>query len=90
MLLGEPSGGGTCSVQKSTLTTGGDYMMSSWLWVLQDEKGENPEGGCKTDLPIARIEPELSVGDYTPFFDDVMLDRMINEWFAEQAQAPAA
>ena len=98
VLLGEPSGGGTCSIQKSALTTGGDYMMSSWLWVLQNEKGETLEGGCKTDLPIARIEPEtpthedprLSVGDYTPFFDDVMLDRMINEWFAEQAQAPAA
>lgn len=98
VLLGEPSGGGTCSIQKCGLTTGGDYMMSSWLWVLQNAKGENLEDGCKTDLPIARIEPEtpthenprLSVGDYTPFFDDVMLERMINEWFAEQAQAPAA
>ena len=56
------------------------------------------EGGCKTDLPIARIEPEtathenprLSDVDYTPYFDDVMLDRMINEWFEEQALEPAA
>jgi len=54
--------------------------------------------GEGTDLPIARIEPEtpthenprLSSGDYTPYFDDVMLDRMINEWFEEQALAPAA
>ena len=55
-------------------------------------------GGGKTDLPIARIEPEspthedplFSNGDYAPYFDDVMLDRMINEWFEEQALAPAA
>ena len=98
VLLGEPSGGGTCAIQISTLTNGGEYMMSSWLWALRDAKGESVEGGCKTDLPIARIEPEtpthenprLSNGDYTPFFDDVMLDRMINEWFEEQAVAPAA
>ena len=98
VLLGEPSGGGTCAIQISTLTNGGEYMMSSWLWALRGAKGESVEGGCKTDLPIARIEPEtpthedprLSNGDYAPFFDDVMLDRMINDWFAEQAQAPAA
>lgn len=98
VLLGESSGGGTCAIQISTLTNGGEYMMSSWLWALRDAKGESVEGGCKTDLPIARIEPEtpthedprLSNGDYTPFFDDVMLDRMINEWFEEKALAPAA
>ena len=98
VLLGEPSGGGTCAIQISTLTNGGEYMMSSWLWALRDAKGESVESGCKTDLPIARIEPEtpthedprLSNGDYTPFFDDVMLDRMINEWFEEKTLAPAA
>ena len=98
VLLGEPSGGGTCAIQISTLTNGGEYMMSSWLWALRDAKGESVEGGCRTDLPIARIEPEtpthedprLSNGDYTSFFDDVMLDRMINEWFEEKALAPAA
>ena len=98
VLLGEPTGGGSCCVQLMTLTSGGSGMMSSWLWALRDENGESVEGGCKTDLPIARIEPEtptnedprLSAGDYTPFFDDVMLDRMINEWFEEQALAPAA
>jgi len=98
VLLGEPTGGGSCSIQISTLTNGGDYMMSTWLWALRDAKSESVEGGCKTDLPIARIEPEtpthedprLSNGDYTPYFDDVKLDRMINEWFEEQALAPAA
>ena len=98
VLLGEPSGGGTCTIQISTLTNGGEFMMSSWLWAMRDANGESVESGCKTDLPIARIEPEtpthedprLSNGDYTPYFDDVMLDKMINEWFEEQALAPAA
>ena len=98
VLLGEPTSGGSCTVQMVTLTNGGESMISSWLWALRDENEESVEGGCKTDLPIARIEPEtptnedprLSVGDYTPYFDDVMLDRMINEWFEEQALAPAA
>ena len=98
VLLGEPTGGGSCSVQMGVLTGGGGYFMSSCIWALRDENGESVEGGCKTDLPIERIEPEtptnenprVSDGDYTPFFDDVMLDRMINEWFEEQALAPAA
>ena len=98
VLIGEPTGGGSCSVQMVTLINGGQFMMSSWLWALRDANGESVEEGCKTDLPIARIEPEtptnenprLSSGDYTPFFDAVMLDRMINEWFDEQALAPAA
>ena len=50
VLIGEPTGGGSCSVQMSVLTG----------------------------------------GDYTPFFDEVMLDQMINEWFEAQAEAPAA
>ena len=98
VLLGEPTGGGSCVIQISTLTGGGAFIMSSWLWALSDAEGRSVEGGCRTDLPIARIEPELppdadptfSVGDYTPYFDDVMLDRMICEWFEEQALAPAA
>ncbi len=98
VLLGEPTGGGSCSIQMGTLTNGGQFHMSSWLWALRDANGESVESGCKTDLPIARIEPEtptnenprFSNGDYTPYFDDVMLDRMINEWFDEQALAPAA
>ncbi len=56
------------------------------------------ESGCKTDLPLERIEletptnanPRLSNGDYTPCFDDVMLDKIINGWFEKQAEAPAA
>ena len=102
VIIGEPTSGGSCSVQLGTLTNGGKYIMSSWLWALRDVNNESVEGGCRVDLPIGRIAPETPVNenpygdlylydaDYTPYFDDVMLDRMINEWFAEQALAPAA
>lgn len=98
VLIGEPTGGGSCSVQMGVLTGGGGYFMSSGNWTLQNAAGDSVESGCRTDLPIERIEPEtptnanprLSGGDYTPYFDDVMLDRMINEWFEQQAEAPAA
>ena len=32
----------------------------------------------------------LSGGDYSAYFDDKALDRMINEWFLQQEEAPAA
>ena len=92
VLIGEPTGGGSCSVQMSVLTGGGGYYMSSANWTLQNAAGESVESGCKTDILLERIEPEtptnenprLSGGDYTPFFDEVMLDQMINEWFEAQ------
>ncbi len=98
LLIGEPSGGGSCCVQAATLSNGMVFVMSSYQWALRTESDESLEGGCPTDLPIARIEPEtptndnprLSLGDYSPFFDDVMLDQMMNDWFGAQEEAPAA
>lgn len=98
VLLGEPTGGGSCCVQTATLTSGAVFMMSSYMWALRTRDDASLEDGCHTDLVIERIEPEtptnanpkLSAGDYSAYFDDVMLDQMINDWFAEQAEAPAA
>ena len=74
------------------------FSMSSYLWALEDAEGNPIESGCKTDLPIERIEseaasapdPRLTIGDYTPFFDDAALDRLISDWFARPAEVPAA
>ena len=98
VLLGEPSGGGSCSVQTATLTGGTVFMMSSYLWTLRSREDVSVEEGCHTDLFIERVEPEnptnpnpkLSMGDYSAYYNDEMLDQMINDWFAEQAEAPAA
>ena len=98
VLIGEPSGGGSCCVQTATLSGGAVFMMSSWIWALRAGDGASVEDGCRTDLPIKRIEPaaptndnpRLSLGDYAPFFDDAMLDRMMRDWFADTAEVPAA
>ena len=98
VLLGEPSGGGSCSVQIAVLSSGAVFMMSSAVWTFRDQDDESVEDGCRTDLLIERTEkettvnmnPRLSPGDYAPFFDDEMLDKMMNEWFAPAEEAPAA
>ena len=97
VLIGEPTGGGSCAVQMATLSGGAAFIMSSHLWALRTMEDESLEEGCRTDLPLERIEPEnptssnprLSLGDYTPYYDDAMLDQLMNDWF-EQAEAPAA
>ena len=98
VLLGEPTGGGSCSVQTATLTSGAVFMMSSCMWQLRTQEDVSVEDGCHTDLIIERVEPEtptnanpkLSQGDYAGYFNDQMLVQMINDWFAAQAEAPAA
>ena len=89
LLIGEPSGGGSCAIQFAALSDGIVFQLSSYLWAEEDADGESVESGCKTDIPIARIEPEpltypaplFSSGDYSPYFDEIMLDQIINEWF---------
>ncbi len=98
VLLGEPTGGGSCCVQTAALSGGAVFMMSGYNWTLRTENFESVEDGCRTDLPIERIEstvkldinPRLTGGDYTPYFDGEMLDRMMNEWFAGAEEIPAA
>ena len=98
VLLGEPSGGGSCSVQTATLTGGAVFMMSGCLWTLRSRDDVSVEEGCHTDLFIERVEPEnptnpdpkFPMGDYSAYYDDELLDQMISDWFAKQAEAPAA
>ena len=98
VLIGEPTGGGSCCVQMGTLSGGAVFMMSSYMWRLETPDGESLEDGCRTDLPIERIEPakptndnpRLSMGDYSAYFDDVKLDEMLCDWFMEAAEVPAA
>ena len=85
-------------MQIAVLSSGAVFMMSSAPSTFRNQDGTSVEDGCRTDLPIERIEvdesltlnPRLSSGDYSPYFDDEMLDRMLNEWFAEAEEVPAA
>ena len=98
IVIGEPTGGGSSIIQMVTLCDSPAFLMSSYQWNLRGSNGEEVEAGAVPDIPIDRIEnwdgenpyyPRLVPGDYSPYYDDEMLDRMMNEWF-DQALAPAA
>ena len=97
VLLGEPTSGGSCCVQLAPLSDGDLLCFSSGLWQVTDGNYISVEDGCKTDLPIDHEESiitedgfSLPTFDYSAYYDDAMLDNMMNEWFAEAAMAPAA
>ena len=95
VLLGEPTGGGSCSIQFVSQPDGISFMMSSYQGCLLSADGSQSdiENGCKTDIPIAhkeKIAEKSFEYDYTSYFDLEMLDRMMNEWFSEKEEEKAA
>ena len=101
-VLGENSGGGCCVIQSFALCDGAVFSMSSYQWHLLTTAGEDViEKGADPDIPIERIEnpdivpytnpvfPDWTPGDYSPYYNDETLDRLMNEYFA-QAEEPAA
>ncbi len=99
VLIGETTGGGPCCIQTCSLSDGLGFLLSGSQWQLTDCKGADVEDGCRIDLAI---EPGMQktkapgsgavieISDCSVFFDGAELDRMMNEWFAEEALAPAA
>ena len=102
VLIGEPSSGGSCSVQVGTDAEGFTYMMSSAQWQLTDSEGNAVEGGCTIDMPIETknyktIDSILSafgvdegLPRYDNYFDDAYLEQLMNEWFQVEAQEDVA
>ena len=98
VLLGEPSSGGSCCIQVGSDAEGLTYVMSSSQWRLTDSKGTTVENGCVVDMPIeARSLPfvdmiaaSFGIDDGFPsfmnYYDDEMLDEMMNDWFAGEGQ----
>ncbi|MCR5402930.1 MAG: hypothetical protein K6E91_03815 [Butyrivibrio sp.] len=52
VVIGEPSSGGSCSIQIGSDIEGLYYSMSSGQWKLGVEDGELLENGCTVDVPI--------------------------------------
>ena len=78
-VIGETSGWGGCVVGIVVLSDGTPLAMSSYLWRLEDENGSSIEGGAQPDIPLEGGNGTL---DYSGFYDDEMLDRVVTEWFA--------
>lgn len=97
VLIGEPTGGGSCCIQVVSTPDGFSFLMSSAIEHLMDHKWESVESGCKTDLPIEHSEGTaeqdgitVSTYDYSSYYNENMLDEMLNRWFDEETLAPAA
>ena len=88
-LLGEPSGGGSCTIQIVALPDGTSFIMSSGQWQVTDKNYVDVEGGCKTDIPIAteltwtsQEGIDMPVYDNSAYYDDEKLNALLNDWFA--------
>ena len=102
-VIGEPTGGGSCSIQIGTDTHGIRYVMSSCQWQLLDAAGVDVEGGCIVDIPIearsvsvidsliGRLGVDEGLPLFFDYFDDENLNTLMNAWFHVRNEAlPAA
>ena len=96
VLIGEPTGGGSCCVQIAVQPDGLVFNMSSAQWALIEENGTSVEDGCKTDIQISPRVTRVTVDgvesvniDYSPYFDDKKLNKLMNDWFAEEQKEAA-
>ena len=96
VLIGEPTGGGSCCVQIAVQPDGLVFNMSSAQWALIEENGTSVEDGCKTDIQISHRVTRVTVDgvesvnvDYSPYFDDKKLNKLMNDWFAEEQKEAA-
>lgn len=102
VLIGERTGGGSCCVQIGTDIQGFSYMMSSGQWQLTDSNFHDVEAGCNVDVPIetpsiidGRIMEMLigldeDLADHKNYYDDALLDQIMNDWYANQAEVKLA
>ena len=102
VVIGEPTGGGSCCIQVGTDVHGIRYVMSSAQWQLVDENGEDVERGCTVDIPlmpryfdpldslVSRFGVDEGIPLYNTYFDDERLNSLMDAWFHVIPLAPAA
>lgn len=97
VLIGEPTGGGSCCIQVVSTPDGFSFLMSSVIEHFMDQNWVSVESGCKTDLPIEHDEGTaeqngitVATYDYSSYYNEEMLDEMLNHWFGEETLASAA
>ena len=85
VVIGEPSGGGSCTLIGVVQPDGTVFTLSSSYNILIQENGQDVESGCDVDVPIMCIETVNADGsiiyDYSTYFDIEKLDKIMDEWF---------
>ena len=90
MVIGETSGGGSCSLQKAVLSEGFEINISGCKFKLTDEEGTDLESGVTPDVVLetgTRTEKneitgeEMVFPDYTAFGDLDGICEAVSRWF---------
>ena len=92
MVIGDRSGGGSCSVQKAVLSEGFEITISGSKFKLTDESASDLEEGVTPDVQL-EIETkkeineitgeEMETRDYSAFGDLDGICETVSGWFAQ-------
>lgn len=92
MVIGERSGGGSCSIQKAVLSEGFEINISGCKFKLTDNKGSDLESGITPDITLetgVKTEKNEITGevmtfpDYAAFGDLDRICEAVSTWFEE-------
>ena len=90
MVIGDRSGGGSCSIQKAVLSEGFDIAISGCKFKLTDRSGSDFEKGVTPDVQLeigvnkevnAITGEEMEVSDYSSFGDLDGICEAVSSWF---------
>ena len=92
VVIGESSGGGSCSIQKAVLSEGFQINISGCKFKLTDRSGQSLENGVTPDIVIGtgvkKEKNEISgesmeIPDYAAFGDMDGICASVREWFSK-------
>ena len=91
LIIGETSGGGTCSIQWMCTTEGFCYQLSSARARLVNKNGENIDGGIEPHIALEVKQvtgkdddgDEVKYSDFSAFYAPSVGDQIVN-WYANK------
>ena len=93
VLIGERSGGGSCSVQVAVLSEGFEFRISGYKFKLTDDAGSDLEAGAAPDIEIEVgtettenefTGEEMTTRDYSKFGDIEWICGQVRDWYAQK------
>jgi len=91
LIIGEKSGGGSCSIQKMCTPEGLCYQLSSSRTRLINKAGENIDKGVEphSALEVKKVKvkdadgDDIEYSDFSAFYDKSVGDKIV-EWYANK------
>ena len=91
LIIGEKSGGGSCSIQKMCTPEGFCYQLSSARFRILNKAGENIDSGVEPHiaLEVKKVKTkdedgdEVEYSDFSAFYDPSIGDQIVN-WYADK------